>query len=87
MLRGWDDQVMFNLSIQRQMAIITGEITNRTMGGKGVVDYIMKAFPLPHDKVINDEMTPEKITYLIQQHNLKMKLRREEAERKKNNDG
>ncbi len=82
-LQGWDDREMFNLSVHRQLAIITGEITNRTMGGKGVVDYIMKAFPLPHDKIVSTELTPEKITELIQRHNEKMKLKRE----KKNNNG
>jgi hypothetical protein len=81
MLKGWDDQTMFNLTIQRQMAIITGEITNRTMGGKGVVDYIMKVFPLPHDKIVSNEMTPEKITELITLYNAR------QAAKRKNNGG
>ncbi len=77
MLRGWDNQVIFNLTIQRQMAIITGEITNRTMGGKGVVDYIMKAFPLPHDKAQEvAQMTPEKITALIDKYNEHLRQKR-----------
>lgn len=83
MLKGWDNNVMFNLSVQRQLAIISAEVTNRTMGGKGVVDYVMKMFPLKDDKVLSNGMTPEKITYLIQQHNERMRLRRE----KNNNNG
>jgi hypothetical protein len=43
----------------------------------------MKAFPLPHDKIVSNELAPEKITELIQRHNEKMKLKRE----KNNNNG
>ncbi len=70
MLKGWDDQTMFNLTIQRQVATIIAETTNRTMGGKGVVDYIMKVFPLPHDKAQEvAEMTPDKINNLLARYN------------------
>ncbi len=77
MLKGWDDNTMFNLTIQRQVATIIAETTNRSMGGKGVVDYIMKAFPLPHDKAQEvAEMTPDKITSLIDRYNEHMRQKR-----------
>lgn len=82
MLKGWDDQVMFNLTIQKTMTKIISEVTNRSMGGKGVADYIDAMIPLGEkDKKV--EMTPEKISYLIARHNENMKRNREERERKK----
>jgi hypothetical protein len=79
MLKGWDNNVMFNLSVQRQLAIISAEVTNRTMGGKGVVDYVMKMFPLKDDAP-KTEMTPEKITELIALYNARQAARRKKLD-------
>jgi hypothetical protein len=82
MLKGWDDKVMFDLRVQKAMTSIIAEVTNRTMGGKGVLDYINQVIPIG-DQEKKVEYTKEKIDYLIKTHNENMKRRREEAKRKK----
>jgi len=82
MLKGWDDKIMFDLKIQKTMTAIIAEVTNRTMGGKGVWDAINKIIPID-EKEKKVELTPEKISYLIREHNKNMAKRREEAKRKK----
>jgi hypothetical protein len=85
MLKGWDDKVMFDLKIQKTMTAIIAEVTNRTMGGKGVWDAINRIIPID-EKEKKIEYTPEQITYMIQKHNHNMMLRREEAKKKKDNE-
>lgn len=83
MLKGWDEQEMFNLAIQRKVAIIISETVNRSMGGHGVVDQIMKAFELPIDKGQKIDMTPDRIRATLARYNENMRKKREQ--RDKNN--
>lgn len=76
MLKGWDEQELFNLSVQRKVAIIISETINRSMGGRGVVDQIMKAFVLPGEEEKITDMTPERIKRILKQYQENMAKRR-----------
>ena len=84
MLKGWDDKVMFDLRIQKTMTAIIAEVTNRTMGGKGVWSAIDAIIPIGNQEK-KVEFTPERISYMIREHNKNMAKIREEAKRKKDN--
>lgn len=76
MLKGWDSHEMFNLAVQRKVAIIISETINRSMGGRGVADAIMKAFELPTDKPEHHfEWTKERIAKKIADYNAKILAR------------
>lgn len=77
MLAGWDNEVMFNLGVQRKMTAILAETINRSLGGKGAIDFVMGAFELPTDQkesAIN-QLTPSQISEIL-------RTRKEARERK-----
>lgn len=84
MLKGWDEQEMFNLAIQRKVAIIISETVNRSMGGHGVAEQIMKAFELPMDKKQSVDITPERIRTILARYNENMRKKREQRDKENN---
>ena len=82
-LQGWDDSMMFQKFLHGQSTAILGHILAKGFNMNGnVMSSIHESFGL-FNKEPSTELTPEKITELIQRHNEKMKLKRE----KKNNNG
>lgn len=82
-ISGWDDEVMFNLTVNRTLTAIIAETTNRSMGGKGVIDYIMKVLPLEGDTKTT-EISPEQIKATLEHYQAMREKRRIEQEKKKN---
>jgi hypothetical protein len=69
---------MFNLRVNKTMTSIIAETTNRSMGGKGVIDYINKVFPLD-EKEEKTGLTPEQISATIA-HYHEMRAKRKAKE-------
>lgn len=85
-LRGWSDEKMFNLTMQRRLTEVVANVTNVSMGGKGATDYVHAMIPLG-EKEKKVGFTPEQISYMIREHNKNMKRIREERDRKKLDNG
>lgn len=83
-ISGWDDEVMFNLRVNKTLTAIIAETTNRSMGGKGVLDYINKILPLDNEEKKSIELTPEQISATIK-HYREMRAKRKAEQEKKNN--
>lgn len=50
MLQGWQDDLEYQQLIARRMTIIISDVTNKTMGGKGVDKAIRSMWPLSVDR-------------------------------------
>src|SRR5690349_6211820 len=80
-ISGWDDEVMFNLRVNKTLTAIIAETTNRSMGGKGVIDYINAIIPLDDEKEPKHGLSPEQITATLEHY------QRKRAERKAKENG
>jgi len=76
---------MFNLQVNRTLTAINAEVTNRSMGGKGVIDYIMEVLPLASDEKKSIDLTPDQISATLK-HYQEMRAKRK-AEKEKPKDG
>lgn len=83
-ISGWDEEVMFNLRVNKTLTAIIAETTNRSMGGKGVIDYINKVIPLDEKEEVKDGLTPDQITATLKHYQEMREKRRIEQEKKKN---
>lgn len=81
-IQGWDDEIMFNVRVNKTLTGMLAEVTNRSGGGKGgVLNYFMQLFPDEQDSSTTiGELTPEQISATIKKYQ-EMRAKRREQEK------
>jgi hypothetical protein len=49
MYSGWGDEMLYGQQLARKITLLICEITNKSMGGKGIMKNSRKIWPLPGD--------------------------------------